>query len=92
MLDTDDLALWYALNRLMTNYWDDVDHNGGKAGRTSFICRRRSTPSAPIGSKERKRFAPSTLGGGSTAISPRVTWSATFGYSGMTLGAPGQSG
>ena len=29
MLDTDDLALWYALNRLMTNYWDDVDSNGG---------------------------------------------------------------
>ena len=29
MLDTDDLALWYALNRLMTNYWADVDHNGG---------------------------------------------------------------
>jgi hypothetical protein len=24
MLDTDDLALWYALNRLMTNYWADV--------------------------------------------------------------------
>ena len=23
MLDTDDLALWYALNRLMTNYWAD---------------------------------------------------------------------
>ena len=29
MLDTDDLALWYALNRLMTNYWADVDDNGG---------------------------------------------------------------
>ena len=29
MLDTDDLALWYALNRLMTNYWADVDSNGG---------------------------------------------------------------
>ncbi len=27
--DTDDLALWYALNRLMINYWADVDHNGG---------------------------------------------------------------
>ena len=29
MPDTDDLALWYALNRLMINYWADVDHNGG---------------------------------------------------------------
>jgi hypothetical protein len=29
MLDTDDLALWYALNRLMTNYWAYVDSNGG---------------------------------------------------------------
>ena len=27
--DTDDLALWYALNRLMTNYWADVDGNSG---------------------------------------------------------------
>jgi hypothetical protein len=29
MPDTDELALWYALDRLMTNYWVDVDHNGG---------------------------------------------------------------
>ena len=29
MLDTDDLALWYALNRLMINYWADVDLDGG---------------------------------------------------------------
>jgi hypothetical protein len=29
MLDTDNLALWHAHNRLMTNYWADVDHNGG---------------------------------------------------------------
>ena len=25
MLDSDDLALWYTLNRLMANYWADVD-------------------------------------------------------------------
>src|SRR5271166_5362561 len=25
MLDTDDPALWYALNRLLANYWADVD-------------------------------------------------------------------
>jgi hypothetical protein len=29
MLDTDDQALWYAVNRLMTNYRADVDTNGG---------------------------------------------------------------
>ena len=28
-LDADDLALWYALNRLMINYWADVDNEGG---------------------------------------------------------------
>ena len=31
MLDTDDLALWYALNRLVTNYWADVDEGGSHA-------------------------------------------------------------
>jgi hypothetical protein len=29
MLDTDDPALWYAINRLITNYWADVGDNGG---------------------------------------------------------------
>jgi hypothetical protein len=29
MNDTDDVALWYALHRLETNYWFDVDFNGG---------------------------------------------------------------
>jgi hypothetical protein len=29
MLDSDDPALWYAINRLITNYWADVDDNGG---------------------------------------------------------------
>jgi hypothetical protein len=29
LADTDDLALWYALNRLMTNYRADVDGNSG---------------------------------------------------------------
>jgi hypothetical protein len=37
MLDTDDLALWYALNRLMTNYWADVDHNGGNAAHEYYL-------------------------------------------------------
>jgi SnoaL-like protein len=29
MLDSDDAALWYAINRLITNYWADVDDEGG---------------------------------------------------------------
>jgi hypothetical protein len=37
MLDTDDLALWYALNRLMTNYWADVDHNGGNEAHEFYL-------------------------------------------------------
>jgi SnoaL-like domain len=37
MLDTDDVALWYALNRLMTNYWADVDHNGGSRAHEFYL-------------------------------------------------------
>ncbi len=37
MLDTDDLALWYALNRLMTNYWADVDSNGGELAHEFYL-------------------------------------------------------
>ena len=37
MLDTDDLALWYALNRLMTNYWADVDYNGGGRAHEFYL-------------------------------------------------------
>jgi hypothetical protein len=37
MLDTDDLALWYALNRLVTNYWADVDHNGGNQAHEFYL-------------------------------------------------------
>src|SRR5437016_12135934 len=37
MPDTDDLALWYALNRLMTNYWADVDHNGGNLAHEFYL-------------------------------------------------------
>jgi hypothetical protein len=29
MLDTDDPALWYAINRLIINYWAEVDGNAG---------------------------------------------------------------
>jgi hypothetical protein len=37
MRDTDDLALWYALNRLMTNYWPDVDQNGGNQAHEFYL-------------------------------------------------------
>ncbi len=37
MLDTDDLALWYALNRLMTNYWADVDGNDGSQAHEFYL-------------------------------------------------------
>ena len=37
MLDTDDLALWCALNRLMANYWADVDHNGGSQAHEFYL-------------------------------------------------------
>jgi hypothetical protein len=37
MLDSDDLALWYALNQLMTNYWADVDHNGGSGAHEFYF-------------------------------------------------------
>jgi hypothetical protein len=37
MLDTDDLALWYAINRLITNYWADVDDNGGSDAHEFYV-------------------------------------------------------
>jgi hypothetical protein len=42
LADTDDLALWYALNRLMTNYWADVDGNSGSQTRSVFFVGRPS--------------------------------------------------
>jgi len=37
MMDTDDLALWYALNRLVTNYWADVDYNGASKAHEFYL-------------------------------------------------------
>jgi hypothetical protein len=37
LADTDDLALWYALNRLMTNYWADVDGNSGSQAHEFYL-------------------------------------------------------
>ena len=66
MLDTDDLALWYALNRLMTNYWADVDSNGGSQAHEFYL------PDAlyAVGNNRfegEQRSAPSMLGAGSAA-------------------------
>ena len=37
MLQTDDLALWGALNRLMADYWADVDENGGRRAHEFYL-------------------------------------------------------
>jgi hypothetical protein len=36
-MDTEDLALWPALNQLMANYWADVDHNGGNRAHEFYV-------------------------------------------------------
>jgi hypothetical protein len=33
----DDLALWCALNRLVADYWADVDENGGKQAHEFYL-------------------------------------------------------
>src|ERR1700724_1732811 len=38
MLDTDDPALWYALNRLIINYWAGVDDNGGSRAHEFYLA------------------------------------------------------
>jgi hypothetical protein len=37
MPDTDDVALWYALYRLTTNFWFDVDFNGGGNAHDFYV-------------------------------------------------------
>jgi hypothetical protein len=37
MPDMDDLALWYALNQQMSNYWADVDYNGGSRAHEFYL-------------------------------------------------------
>jgi hypothetical protein len=40
MVESEDLALWYALNRLIADYWTDVDDSGGAQAEEFY------TPSA----------------------------------------------
>lgn len=37
MLDTDDAALWYALYRHATNYWYEVDFDGGGRAHEYYL-------------------------------------------------------
>ena len=37
MIESAELALWYALNRLMTDYWADVDDNGGRGAHEFYV-------------------------------------------------------
>jgi len=37
MTDTSDAGLWYALNRLETDYWWDVDLNGGRNAHEFYL-------------------------------------------------------
>ncbi|MBV8739316.1 MAG: nuclear transport factor 2 family protein [Alphaproteobacteria bacterium] len=34
---TDDIAVWYALYRLMTDYWAEVDHSGGERAHEFYL-------------------------------------------------------
>jgi hypothetical protein len=38
MSDAPDAGLWYALNRLETNYWWDVDLNGGRNAHEFYLA------------------------------------------------------
>jgi SnoaL-like domain len=37
MLDSDDAALWYALHRLVVNYWAEVDENAGSRAHEFYV-------------------------------------------------------
>jgi hypothetical protein len=72
MADTDDLTLWYALNRLMTNYWADLDVNGGSQAHEFYL----PDPLYAVGNNRSRgwiRSAPSMTGAGRPAPLPRVT-------------------
>lgn len=37
MRDSDDAALWYALHRLIVNYWAEVDDNAGRLAHEFYV-------------------------------------------------------
>jgi hypothetical protein len=92
MLDSDDLALWYALNRLMINYWADVDSNGGAQAREFYLPDALYAVGNNRFDGEQKIRAFYARRRQRTAEPPRVTWWTIFGYSVTTHGAPGRLG
>jgi hypothetical protein len=38
MVESDDLALWCALSRLVASYWADVDENGGQEAHEFYVA------------------------------------------------------
>jgi hypothetical protein len=86
MLDTDDLALWYALYRLMTNYWADVDHNCGSQAHEFYL------PQALYAVGHNRFEGTEKISAFYARRRQRVTWSTIFRYSGRTRGAPRRSG
>ena len=92
MLDTDDLALWYALNRLMTNYWADVDSNGGGRAHEFYLpdallcCWQQ--PGSRESQKIRALYARRRRRGRTTTRHLLDN----LGSSGRTRGMPGRSG
>jgi hypothetical protein len=36
--DTDDVALWYAIYRLVVNYWAEVDQNAGSRAHEYYLA------------------------------------------------------
>ena len=37
MAESDDLLLWHALDRLMADYWAEVDENGGRRAHEFYL-------------------------------------------------------
>src|SRR6201982_3821721 len=37
MLDSEEAALWYALHRLIVNYWAEVDENAGRRAHEFYM-------------------------------------------------------
>jgi hypothetical protein len=37
MTESDELALWHVLTRLMASYWADVDENGGQEAHAYYL-------------------------------------------------------
>ena len=69
MPDTDDVALWYALYRLATNYWYEVDFNGGARAHEYYVP-DGLLRSAAIGSRGMAKFVRTTRGASAAATSP----------------------